>query len=125
MAQRTVRQLADLDMILFNQLLALDKLIRWRLPGHARNLVHWSEVFFGVAMAVETPTHRQRAHLLRRPHLVHLAVTGRTAHTLRHVDIVREVNEIAQVMHKIPLDWLLVLPALNDRLDQRVVCGYL
>jgi hypothetical protein len=81
-------------MILRCQLLADFVLIRGRLPIHIGDLIVWPQIFFRIAMAVETPVHGQRLGLKHERHLIDLTVAGRTANALIHVNAVIEIYEI-------------------------------
>ena len=81
-------------MILRRQLLPDFGLIGGRLPTHVGDLIVGPQIFLGIAMAIQTPAHGQLFGLKHERHLIDLAVTGRAANTLIHVNAVIEIYEI-------------------------------
>ena len=81
-------------MILRRKLLADFGLVGGRLPIHIGDLIVWAQILLRVAMAIETPLHSQRLGLKHERHLIDLAVAGRAANTLIHVNAVIEIYEI-------------------------------
>lgn len=53
-------------------------------------------------MALQTPLHLKRRHLISERHLVNAAVTGRASHALVHMNAVVEVDELRQIMNARP-----------------------
>src|SRR6266702_2526838 len=86
-------------------------------PAHGRDLVERTEVWTGVAVAVEAPAHGERRHLLHGRHLIDATVTALAAHALVHVDGVVEVDEVGQPVDPHPRDGLAGEVALPDRLE--------
>ena len=99
MTRRAIRQ--TLNVIGTNQLRS-ELFLIVRDVGHVEDLVARTNVLRRIAMAVETPLHRQRRGLKRERHLVDAAVAGRASDSLCHVNAVIEVHEIGQPMHARP-----------------------
>ena len=54
-------------------------------------------------MAIQTPLHQQRRHLIGERHLVDPAVARRAADALVHVNAVIEIDEAGQVIDALPV----------------------
>ena len=86
-------------------------------PFHREHFLFRSDELFGIAMTLEAPLHIQRRDLIGQRHKIDAAVTGRTADAFVHVNAVVEINEVRQVVHSSPPDWLACAPALANRLE--------
>src|ERR1035437_1552385 len=107
-ASRTASQRARvLNLVFGNQFAADLFLIASGLVTHGGDELARSYVFFGVSMAVETPLHLQRVHLVGERHAVHSAVAGLAAHTLVDMNAVVEIDEIGQVVDARPTNRLI------------------
>src|SRR5450759_3450930 len=86
-ASRTASQRARVLNLVFGKQFAADLfLIDSGLVTHGGDKLARSYVFFGVSMAVETPLHLQRVHLVGERHAVHSAVAALAAHALVDVN---------------------------------------
>ena len=120
MAGRAIRDATgSIDMILRSQLFPLLQLVRTGLPGHVVNFRARPQIFFRLAMALQTPLHVKGLRTPGDRHLVDAAVAGGTSDTFRDVDAVIEVNKIRQVVHASPLDRGARGKALPDGLERR------
>src|SRR5262245_26932512 len=70
-------------------------------------------------MTVQTPLHVQTVLPPCQGHLVHLAMTRDTAHTLIDVDAVIEIDEIRKAIHPIPFDGSVTAETRSDGLEHR------
>src|SRR5262245_19914255 len=104
MADVTVGESGLVDLIVLQEPLALGKLIEGRLPGHVENLLARADIAHGLAVAAEAPLHRHRLGLIDARHLIDPPVAGGASYTLRHMDAVVEVDEVAQIVDAVPLD---------------------
>ena len=90
---------------------ALHEVRGLRIP-HRRDFVVGAKIELGLAMALQTPPHRERFFLVYDLHLVDSPVTGLTPNALVHVGRVAKVGIIGKVVHLRPLNGLVVGPAL-------------
>ena len=90
-----------------------------RLPIQVVHLVFRTDVFFRMAMAIETPAHGHRVNLGRERHFVHAAMTSHAGNALVHVDRVVEIHEVRHVVHTLPGNRLAAFEGIEDRLDLR------
>src|SRR5262245_19836538 len=104
MTDVTVGKSSLVDLILLQQPLALGELIEGRLPSHIEDLLARADIALGLAVAAEAPLHRHRLGLIDTRHLVDPPMAGGASDTLRHMDAVVEVDEVAQIVDAIPLD---------------------
>ena len=72
-------------------------------------------------MARQAPLHLERRILVGQRHIVDLAMAGRAAYALVHVNAVIEINVVREVMNPGPLDRLSRLPTLPHGLEIRTV----
>ena len=71
-------------------------------PGHRSHRGKRPSARLRIAVAIETPAHRQGRHLVVERHLVDAPVTGDAPDPAPHVDGVIEVDEIGQAMDAVP-----------------------
>src|SRR5713101_5521421 len=119
MARRTAREL--LNLVLGDQPPAELNLIGRLDVVDAEHRAARTHVAFGAAVAVEAPLHLQRLLLPHERHAVHLAVAGRAADALVHVDAVVEVDEVRQIVHARPLNRAARSEAVAHGIQQRAV----
>src|SRR5436190_14951750 len=113
MTCRTTRKL--LDFVFLNQLSSERELIRgWRVI-HAEDGLTRTHKAFRRAMTFETPVHVKCVLAPHQWHLVHTAVTRRTADSFMNVNAVVEVNEAGQVVNARPLNRTIRAEALAHR----------
>jgi hypothetical protein len=90
-------------------------------PFHIENLFFRSHKFLGISMAAKTPLHLQRRGLISDRHLIHPAMTRRTAHTLVHMNAVIEISVVRKVVHSDPFDRFAAAKAGTNRLEIRAL----
>jgi hypothetical protein len=81
--------------------------------AHGHHLVHWTQIEFGLAMALKTPSHRERLDLRDDLHLVYTAVTRLTSNPPIDVGGMAEDGVVGEVMNLYPLDGLVIRPTLT------------
>ena len=77
-----------------------------RSPAHRPHGLFGAQEFFGMAMAIQTPLHREGVNLHRERRLIDSAVARFAAHAFVDVQRVVEINEVGQVVNAVPLDGL-------------------
>ena len=88
------------------------------LPLRVVDLVFRSKMRPGIAMAVETKTHREGLCLFGERHAIHFAVTTRAADSLGDVNAVIEIDVTRQIGDPVPDDRLVVGQTLPHRSQQ-------
>lgn len=112
MTTGTILRRVDIPLLLQ---LGSNLLLRFAVGGfpvEIENLIDRPQVFFGVSMAIQTPTHAQRFVLIHDVHVVHIAVTANTANPTINVNRMVEIGEVRDLMDPDPVHWLSGLPAL-------------
>lgn len=101
--------------------------VAFRLIDIARAKVHIEDLglrpneFLRLLMTRDAPFHLKGVLLVNSRHLIDRAVTGRTAHTFRHMNAVVEVGEFRQVVNTLPLNGLVLSETRTDRLKIRLI----
>jgi hypothetical protein len=138
MAGRTIRQVLRINVQLLDQLFAarphVDRVsvekrrasvrrsrdvLRWRNSSLMRyaprqkNLVRGTKLRGRIAVAIKTPSHRQRFALCHQWHVTHITVTRRATDAFCDVNAVIEENVVGERVHSIPMQRLLALCAQN------------
>ena len=113
-AHAAIGELAGVDLILGHQFSPQRQLIG-RAPIQIEDLVERTDVFFGRAMAIETPFHIQRVGFPRERHLVQLPVARDAADAMIDVDAVVEKNEVGGLIDPVPAQRLVAGKAVPDR----------
>ena len=91
-------------MILIVKLICQNLQIVARLPRHAENSLKWSQLWFRVPMAIETPSHEQRFVLIGERHFVDAPVTFDAPDAFVYMNTVVEVSKFGQVVNPFPCD---------------------
>jgi hypothetical protein len=94
---------------LFTSLVAL------RFPVEFGDILNRTQVRLGIAMAIDTPSHRQLFGLINLIHRVDAAVTGNATNAPINVRGMVKKDEVREIMHADPRNRLVALPALMDR----------
>ena len=92
-----------------------------RLPIQVKNLVDRTQVIFGMTMALQAPTHRERFLLVNSIHVVHLTVAAYAAYTAIDVHRMVEICKIGDLVDLQPANWLPALPALLHGGQLRII----
>lgn len=103
-------------MVVCHQLFACVRLIFWG-PGQVVNFVARPDELLGRAMTIQAPPHVKGLSLPDQRHLVHPAVTARTADSFGDVDAVIEINIIRQIVNAVPLQRPAGCETFPDRLE--------
>jgi hypothetical protein len=85
-----------LNFVFGDKFFALFKLIRRRDPVRVENFRTRANVFFGLAMAIETERHVQSLRAIHQGHLRDLAMAGGAADAFIDVNAVVEINELRE-----------------------------
>src|SRR6185295_5534641 len=118
-ARRATREL--LNLIFGNEPPAELLLVRRRAIVDVENGVARPDVALRVSMAVEAPFHLERLLLPHQRHAIHLAMAGRAADALLHMDAVVEVHEVGEIVDAGPLDGGVGAEARAHRFEKRAV----
>ena len=90
-------------------------LIGGRIPFHIGDFIQRTKGIVRIPVAVQTPGHAERLHLLDDVHLRYIAMATETPHTGIQVSSVIEIHKIRQLVHFHPLDRGLGRIALANR----------
>lgn len=125
MADATVSELMNLDIVFPHKLRAYFKLIRRRSPRRVVDLILWPQILRRIAVAIEAPRHKEWLLFGHHRLVGNVAMARRTAHTLRHMDPVVEIDEVGNLINPVPLHRNVVLPAVANWLQAGAVNGNL
>ena len=81
-------------------------------------------------VASDTPAHLQRCNLLHNVHLLDFTVTllalnaSTAVRLILHMNLVRKVDVIWQVVHLDPLDWIVVIIMLSHLLNIGLISSH-
>jgi hypothetical protein len=92
-----------------------------RLPIQIKDLTNGTQIVFGVAVAVQTPSHREWFFLVNDIHVIHVTVATRTADPPIDVHGMIEIGKIRYLMDLYPIDRISARPALSYRGQFRIV----
>jgi hypothetical protein len=93
MASHTVSQ--ALDLVLRHQFRTNLILVRRRrFISDVENLFSWSDIPFGMPMAIDAPLHIKSVDFVHQWHLIYPTMAGGTSDTFIHMDAVVEVDKV-------------------------------
>src|ERR1700730_7991082 len=84
------------------------------LPVQIEDLADRPQIIFGIPMAVQAPTHRERLFLVDNVHVVHLTVAAHAADAAIDVHRVIEIRKIGYLMNFYPVNRVPALPTFPD-----------
>jgi hypothetical protein len=76
-----------------------------------------------LSVTVKAPAHAETIHLCHSVHLLYITVANGTFYTFNDMPLVREVDEIGDIIDPDPLDRFTFLPVGSELLDLRSVIG--
>ena len=117
--------MARVDVVFFDETITLRRLVVGRSPRHIEDSILRPDVSLRVAMALQTPAHRERLLLTHQRHILHRPVTGGAANAVGDMDAVIKENVVRQAVYALPMERHPGLQAFAHWRQHRGVSPYL